>query len=59
MAGLTFTLIRDVEPRLVLRVVAVEKKGGLMGGAEERFRDNWTAEPVNHRACFQCSTPDL
>lgn len=59
MAELTFTLVRDVEPRLVLWVVAVEKEGGLMGGAEERFRDNRTAEPVNHRARFQCSTSDL
>lgn len=37
----------------------MEKKGGLVGGAEQGLRNNWTAEPVNHRTRLQRSTTDL
>lgn len=55
----TFTLIRDVEPGFVLWIVTVEKKAGLVGGAEQRFGHDWAAESVNDRARLQCSTTDL
>lgn len=54
-----FTLIGDVEPWLVLRVVTVEKKAGLMGGAEQRLGDDRTAESVDDGAHLQRSTADL
>lgn len=54
-----FTLICHVEPWFVLRIVAVEKEAGLVGGAEQRLGNDWTAEPVNDRAHLQRSTADL
>lgn len=55
----TFTLICDVEPWLVLWIVAVEEEAGLVGGAEQRLGDEWTAEPVDDRARLQRSTANL
>ncbi len=55
----TFTLICDVEPWFVLWIVTVEEEAGLVGGAEQRLGDEWTAEPVNDRARLQRSTADL
>lgn len=48
-----------MEPWFVLWIVAVEEEAGLVGGAEQRLGDDWTAEPVNDRARLQGSTADL
>ena len=53
------TLVCDVETRLVLRVIAVEEEAGLVGGAKQRLGDDWSAEPVNHRAGLHVATADL
>lgn len=53
------TLIRDVEARLVLRVVAVEEEAGLVGGAEERLGHQRPAEAVDDRAGLQRAAADL
>lgn len=53
------TLVRDVEAGLVLRVVAVEEEGGLVGGAEERLGDERPAEAVDDRAGLQRAAADL
>lgn len=53
------TLVRDVEARLVLRVVAVEEETGLVGSAEERLGDERPAEAVDDRAGLQRSAADL
>lgn len=37
----------------------MEEEAGLVGGAEQRLGDLWSTEPVNHRARFQSSTPNL
>lgn len=37
----------------------MEEKAGLVGGAEQRFGDDGTAEAVNDRAGFQRATADL
>lgn len=37
----------------------MEKKAGLVGGAEQRFGHDWAAESVNDGARLQCSTTDL
>lgn len=55
----TFTLIHDVEPGFVLRVVAVEKKAGLVGGAEQRLWNDRPTEAVNHTPRLHCSTSNL
>lgn len=53
------TLVRDVETRLILRVVAVEEETGLVGGAEERLGDERPAEAVDDRAGLQRAAADL
>lgn len=52
-------MICDVEAGFVLRVVTVEEEAGLVGGAEEGFRDDRSAKPINHRAGLQSATADL
>lgn len=53
------TLICDVKAWFVLRIVAVEEEAGLVGGAEQRFGEEWTTEAINDRAGLQTSTADL
>lgn len=53
------TLVRDVEARLVLRVVAVEEETGLVGSAEERLGDERPAEAVDDRAGLHRAAADL
>lgn len=57
--GRKFTLIGDVKAWFVLWIVTVEEEAGLVGGAEERLGDDWTAEPVDDGARLQRSTADL
>lgn len=59
LAETIFTLICDVEPWFVLWIVTVEEEAGLVGGAEQRLGDDWTAEPVDDRAGLQRSAADL
>ena len=37
----------------------MEKEAGLVGGAKQRLGDDWSAEPVNHRAGLHVATADL
>lgn len=37
----------------------MEEEAGLVGGAEQRLGDGWTAEPVDDGARLQRSTADL
>lgn len=52
-------MVRDVEAGLVLRVVAVEEEGGLVGGAKERLGEQGSAEAVDDRAGLQRAAADL
>lgn len=48
-----------MEPWFVLWIITVKEEAGLVGGAEQRLRDDRATESVNDWARLQRSTADL